>query len=166
MIVIIGDTHVKNYDQLPKEMRLAIENAKWVIHTGDYTSIEVLNALINLKASNFIGVYGNTDPLDIRKKVAEEVVVQIEGKKFGITHPSTGGSYKSTIAKVLNQFKDIKLDAIIFGHTHDALIERFENMLLLNPGKGYYESASFNVPSTFIKLRIGENFEAEIVSII
>jgi len=45
-IVIIGDTHVSDFKDLPERMLQLILEADWVIHVGDYTSVDVLSGLI------------------------------------------------------------------------------------------------------------------------
>ena len=77
-ITIIGDTHVKSINELPNEMIQEIKESDWVIHVGDYTFIDVLNGLIDLKGNYFKGVYGNADPKQIWDKVPLKEVKHIQ----------------------------------------------------------------------------------------
>ena len=52
-ILILGDTHLQKFEDLPKNLNNEIQKADWVIHTGDYTSIEVLNGFIKKKSRIF-----------------------------------------------------------------------------------------------------------------
>lgn len=90
-IIIIGDTHLNSFKKLPKEMVQAIKEGDWIIHVGDYTSIDIVEGLIRWKGDKFKGVFGNADPLSIRKILPDKVILEIKGKKIGITHPFCGG---------------------------------------------------------------------------
>ena len=157
-IVIIGDTHVSDFKDLPERMLQLILEADWVIHVGDYTSVDVLSGLIKTKGSRFKGVYGNADPLKIREKVLAKDII----KRIGITHPATGGTYENTKKKVVREFKDSKVDVIVYGHTHDALIEDFNGILLVNPGKGYLEKNYFGPPTSVAILTIEKRITGKI----
>ncbi len=164
-IVIVGDTHEYTYEKLPKEMLVAIRDADWVIHCGDYISINVLNGFLKLKGRYFKGVYGNADPLEIRKKVPSKEFIEILGKKIGITHPAKGGSCEVIYKRVLAEFKKNNVDIIVYGHTHDPLIEKKKGILLVNPGKGYIEESYFGPPTSFAILNINRGIEARIQTI-
>ena len=84
-MVVIGDTHISNFKELPKEMMSVILTADWVIHVGDYTSKNVLDGLARIEGPHFVGVYGNADPLSIRNQVLEKEIIEVNGKKIGIT---------------------------------------------------------------------------------
>lgn len=164
-IIVIGDTHILDFNELPQKMLKAILSADWVIHVGDYTSKNVLNGLIKLKGPQFVGVYGNADPLSIRKQTLEKQIIEVNGKKIGITHPAVGGTYENTKIKVLRSFKDDNVDAIIYGHTHDPIIENFNGIILVNPGKGYIEKEYFGPPTSFAILTLDDKIHAEIINI-
>ncbi len=161
-IVIIGDTHVSNFKDLPERMLQLIRETDWVIHVGDYTSVDVLSGLIKTKGPRFKGVYGNADPLKIREKVLAKDIIEISKKRIGITHPATGGTYENTKKKVIREFKDCEIDALVYGHTHDALIEDFNGILLVNPGKGYLEKNYFGPPTSVAILTIEKRITGKI----
>jgi len=164
-IIVIGDTHILDFNELPQKMLNAILSVDWVIHVGDYTSNNVLDGLISLKGHQFIGVHGNADPLSIRNQVLEKEIIEVNGKKIGITHPAVGGTYENTKKKVLRKFKDDNVDAIIYGHTHDPIIEDFNGIILINPGKGYLEKEYFGAPTSFAILTVDDKIHAEIINI-
>jgi len=164
-IVVIGDTHILDFNELPQKMLNAILSADWVIHVGDYTSKEVLNGFIKLKGSQFVGVYGNADPLSIRNQVLEKEIIELNGKKIGITHPAVGGTSENIKKKILRKFKDDDVDAIIYGHTHDPIIKKFNGIMLVNPGKGYLEKEYFGPPTSFAILTLDDKIHVEIINI-
>ncbi|MFX1339066.1 MAG: YfcE family phosphodiesterase [Promethearchaeota archaeon] len=161
-ILIIGDTHISNFQDLPEKMLQLIQEADWVIHVGDYTSLNVLSGLMKIKGPRFKGVYGNADPLKIRERISAKEILEISHKRIGITHPSTGGTYENTKKKVIMEFKDDEVDAIIYGHTHDALIEHINGILLVNPGKGYLEKNYFGPPTSVAILNIERRITGKI----
>jgi len=161
-ILIIGDTHISKFQDLPERMLGLIQEADWVIHVGDYTSLNVLSGFIKIKGSRFKGVYGNADPLKIRERVLAKEILEISNKRIGITHPATGGTYENTKKKAIKEFKEDNVDAIIYGHTHEALIEVFKGILLVNPGKGYLEKNYFGPPTSVAILFIEKTIEGKI----
>jgi len=161
-VAILGDTHLTYFKDLPKQMLKIIFDADWVIHVGDYTNIEVLNGLIELKGENFKGVYGNADPSYIREKISSKEIITILDKRIGITHPARGGSSVNTEKRVLDEFKGDRVDIIIFGHTHEPKIHYIDKILLVNPGKGYLEKAYFGPSTTMIILKINGIIQGDI----
>jgi len=161
-ILVFGDTHISNYNQLPKEIIAAIKNSNWVIHTGDYTHINLLNELKKKKGNQFKGVYGNSDPKPIRDILPYKQIIDIHEKKIGIIHPAKGGLLKNPIQRVLGEFKNDKLDIIIFGHTHEAMHEVSEGILFINPGKGYIEKNSYGPKASFAQITIDTEINVKI----
>ena len=61
-ILIIGDTHISSFKDLPKKILQLVKDSDWVIHVGDYTSKNIVEGFIQIKRNYFKGVYGNSDP--------------------------------------------------------------------------------------------------------
>ncbi|MDO8491414.1 MAG: metallophosphoesterase family protein, partial [Dehalococcoidia bacterium] len=79
-------------------------------------------------------------------------------KKIGIAHPHWGGPPFGIEEALLAEFKGV--DAIVFGHTHEADKRMMNGVLVLNPGQAY---ASWGVQATVGLLTIGEGkLEGEI----
>ena len=156
-ITILGDTHIKSFEELPKDILGEIEQSEWVIHVGDYTSIQVISGLIKLKGARFRGVYGNADPMQVRDRLESRDILTIKGKKIGITHPASGGPEENLETKVFTDFEKEDLDVLIYGHTHESKIIRKNNLLLINPGKGYLETNFFGPPTTVVILMIDDD---------
>lgn len=161
-VLIVGDTHVSSFEKLPKKMIKLIKEADWVIHVGDYISIDVLYGFIKIKGPRFRGVYGNADSLQIRAQTLAKDVIEISKKRIGITHPATGGTYENTKKKVLIEFRNYDLDAIVYGHTHEPQIENMNGVLIINPGKGYLEEHYYGAPTSVAVVEIGKEIIANI----
>ena len=164
-IAILGDTHVRSFEELPNVMVKEINKSDWVIHVGDYISTDVIKGLIRIKKDKFKGVYGNADPKSVRDNVPSKEIFEISEKKFGITHPASGGPSGITEAKVLSEFSNEDVDLIIYGHTHEPKLQYKDNVLLVNPGKGYLEKESFGPATTIVILLIDDEIRGEIKEI-
>ena len=164
-VVIVGDTHARDFQDLPKKMIELIHDVDWLIHVGDYISKDVLDGFIALKGQAFEGVCGNADPLTIRNEVPIKKIIEISGKRIGITHPVIGGPSDKTKKYVLAEFKEENVDIIVYGHTHDSEIDNLEKMLLINPGKGYLEENSYGPPTSIALLTIGKKIKVKILEL-
>ena len=142
-----------------------MRESDWVIHVGDFTSKKVLEGFQQFKPDFFRGVYGNSDPLEIRKKLPPKLVVEISGVRVGVIHPAIGGPDSFLIRRILKQFKNINIDVLVYGHSHDAEIKWKEQILLVNPGRGYIDKTSQNPAASIALITIEEDIKAEIIEI-
>lgn len=149
-ILVLSDTHVTTIQSLPKEIVQAIREAEWIVHCGDYTHITVVEELKGL-ARRFIGVYGNTDPSDVRSQLPSEITFELEGKKIAVVHPHLGGPPDGLEEELAARFPHV--DAILFGHTHEPYNLRLNGTLLLNPGQSY---PSFMTPAAMGVLTVSQ----------
>ena len=137
-IGIMSDTH----DYLPN-IRKAIEifneeGAEAVIHCGDFVSLFVIKEFENLNA-NIIATYGNNDGERCKLKewlkninedniIDDFVSVELDGLRFFITH----GHHQSIVDMAI---KSGLYDVVVYGHTHDMVIEEVDDILVINPGE-------------------------------
>ena len=141
-ILVIGDTHVGTVRELPGGVLRAIEEADRVVHCGDYVSSAVVTELERL-SPGFVGVYGNADPGDVRRRLPPEATFQWEGRTIAVTHPHWAGHPDGLEEELVAMFPGA--DVILFGHTHEPCNLEMNGTLLLNPGQAY---ASFMVPAS------------------
>ena len=161
-ILVIGDTHISSFKDLPNKILQYIKESDWVIHVGDYTSKNIVEGFIELKANYFKGVYGNSDPLIIRKLLPPKTVAVISGVRIGIIHPESGGPEDLLEKRVMKEFKAMNVDIIVYGHSHEAKIQWVDNTLLVNPGRGYFDEFSYSPSATIAIITLGKEFKAEI----
>ena len=147
---MISDTHIGTVQELPNRVLQAIREAEWVVHCGDYSSLVVVDELRRL-TRHFLGVYGNTDPGDIRQQLPPEVTFEFEGRIITVVHPHWGGHPDGLEEQLAAQFP--LADAILFGHTHEPCNLRLSGTLLLNPGQSY---SSFMIPASIGILTISK----------
>ncbi|MDD5288051.1 MAG: YfcE family phosphodiesterase [Dehalococcoidales bacterium] len=133
-ITVLADTHVRTLRELPQTVTQAIKEAEWVVHCGDYTSLTVVEELQST-ARNFVGVYGNSDPEEVRRRLPAETVIELEGRRIAVTHPYWGGPPDRLEEKLIARFPSA--DVILFGHTHDSCNMKLNDVQLFNPGQGY-----------------------------
>ncbi len=130
-IGIISDTHIsKDTYKIEELLRKHLNDVDMIIHAGDFKSSKVIEIIKGHK--KFIGVWGNNDGPAIKEQVKEKEIIKIDGYKLGIYHGH--GEGKSTIDKAYDMFKEDKVDIIIFGHSHQAIIKTINKTLMLNPG--------------------------------
>jgi len=127
-IGVLSDTHIH---QVGKDFRDLLDRhfsqVDVIFHVGDYTSPVVVDYL---GSKNFHGVYGNMDPYAIKDVLPEKKIVEIGGFRFGLIHG--WGSPRGLEERVLGQFSEV--DVIVFGHSHKAMNEVVQGVLLFNPG--------------------------------
>jgi putative phosphoesterase len=101
-----------------------------VIHAGDWVTPRLLDELAE-RATRLIGVFGNNDGDELRRRLPEIAHVQLDGLRVAVVHETgskTGRERRADLA-----FPDT--DLLIFGHSHipwDTTSPA--GLRLLNPG--------------------------------
>lgn len=133
--LVISDTHsmgMKMIDLFNKYKGYKI------IHLGDYEDdIEILNKF------NVLYVKGNCD-----YKGEEYKVLNTFDGKFFITHGHLF-NVKFKYDNIYYKGLEIGADYVLFGHTHQPLIEKIHGIFLINPGslkKGTYIVIENKIP--------------------
>jgi putative phosphoesterase len=159
-LLVLADTHVRSVAELPSELIRAAGECDWLVHCGDYTGAAVIDELRAL-AKRFSGVYGNSDPGPVRARLPHKLTLEVDGCRLAVVHPEWGGFPDGIEAELLKRFAGY--DAILFGHTHEPLVQRHGETLLVNPGQAYH---SFMVPATMVKLTVSKGgIEGEVVTL-
>lgn len=131
-LALVSDSHIpQRADAIPEPFRDRISEADHVIHAGDFTSPDALEAVREL-ATDLTAVYGNMDPRNLELPAVAEV--EVGGVEFVITH-GTGSleGYEDRVAGVVQE--EVGEDAVgVAGHTHEVLDEVIDGVRLLNPG--------------------------------
>lgn len=141
-IYVISDTHIpERINSLSEIFTGRILPGDIIFHCGDFTSIEVYEQL--RRTAQFYGVYGNMDENSLRSILPSKQVVEVSGKRIGITH-GWGPPY-GLARRVYKSFEE-KPDVILFGHSHSKTHKKIHNTLMFNPGPasgGWKSSPSF-----------------------
>jgi putative phosphoesterase len=132
-IVVVSDTHIpKMNKKLPERLLSELKEADVILHAGDWTQMSVYEVLAAYAPT--YGVAGNNDGTEIVRKFGLHKILEFEGKRIGLVHGHGAGYRKDTESRALEAFKDKKLDALIYGHSHIPVLKRTGEMLVFNPG--------------------------------
>lgn len=126
-IGVVADTHSKD---LPKQMLEDFKGVELIVHAGDFCSLEVLERLKKLKEVK--AVHGNMDEHDVRSELPRRQVFKTASFLIGVYHGE--GAPNQVLAKVQEEFRNEKVDAVIFGHSHQPFNELVGDVLYFNPG--------------------------------
>ncbi|WP_373231132.1 metallophosphoesterase [Cohnella sp.] len=132
-IVVVSDTHMPRMNKkLPDRLLRELKTSDAIIHAGDWTNLSVYEALAHFAPT--YGVAGNNDGADINRKFGLRKQLVFEEVRIGIVHGHGDGKRMDTEARAIEAFKNIHLDALIYGHSHIPVHKRTAGMLIFNPG--------------------------------
>jgi uncharacterized protein len=121
---LISDTH----GLLRPEVFEVFTGVDAIVHAGDVGSVELLTELEAIAPVTC--VWGNTDGFDLRERVPEVAEVEMGGVMVVVVHGQQFGS--PTAAAVAGRYPAAGL--VVFGHTHEPVVERVGDTLAVNPG--------------------------------
>lgn len=158
-IIAISDTHIQTLNDLDQKAIDKLSRADLILHAGDFTGIQFVRELKEL--TRFTGVYGNMDPPSIRAELKPIEVVEVEGFRIGVIHPSEGGSPFGLLERVKKRVADVNL--VVYGHTHQAKKDEVEGVIYVNPGS--LTGAFPALRRTCAEITLGEKISVEIISL-
>ncbi len=123
----VSDTH--NHE-IPPQLWEDFKDVDLIVHAGDVCSRTVLGKFC--KIAKVVAVCGNMDDAELRGDLSEKKIIRVEDVAIGICHGR--GPSKKVIDFVQEQFKDDKVDVVIFGHSHFPFNEIIDDVLYFNPG--------------------------------
>lgn len=130
-LLLVSDTHVPQRARaLPDQVWAAVDAADVVFHAGDWVSAELLD-MFEQRSRQLVGVYGNNDGGELRRRLPETANVTLDGVRLCVIHET--GQAKGREERCEARFPDA--DVLVFGHSHipwDTTSVR--GLRLLNPG--------------------------------
>ncbi|MCD7781233.1 MAG: metallophosphoesterase [Methanosphaera sp.] len=128
LIGVISDTHIPYRSRsIPSKVFDVFKDVDMILHAGDIEEVSVIEELE--KIAPVRAVHGNCDPYI---GYNESEVIEVDDVTIGLTH---GTVYpKGDKQQLYYKAKELEVDILISGHTHQALIEQYDDVLLLNPG--------------------------------
>ena len=126
LVAVVSDTH--RSDSCVKSIKTLIKDADILIHLGD--NVEDAEELEREFKGEVYIVAGNCD---FSRKYPKDRLIDIEGKKIFMTHGDLY-SVKMGLNSIYYKGREIEADIVLFGHTHQAMIERTNELILMNPG--------------------------------
>ncbi len=152
-ILVVSDTHseTKLLDQIIK-----LENPTNILHAGDHEF--TLDYLNNNKITF---VKGNNDFIgDIYK------TIKFNDITICLTHGHNEYSPFYWHEKLISHFQSERPNIIIYGHSHKELIEKIDNVTILNPGSLTYPRNQKMI-KTYAIIEIQENnYEIKIINLL
>ncbi len=131
-IGVISDTHIpENAPDIPPQIIEDFKSVDMIIHAGDIGSDEVLKRLKKV-CKKVVAVWGNMDGYELRAKVPEKAIIEVAGRRIGLTHGV--GAPQGLLEAMQQVFKNDKVDIVIFGHSHSPVNEFKDGVLYFNPG--------------------------------
>lgn len=130
------------------EVARAFEGVDLILHAGDIlipSCLDWLEGIAPVKAVE-LGPLGHFNG---DSRVADKRVVELDGHSIGMVHDlvlrGMGGevvpgafakrfSPSYSLPKVVEEIFGAAVDIVVFGHTHYALVEEHQGILLVNPG--------------------------------
>jgi len=152
IVGLISDTHGLVRDGVPE----ALAGVELILHAGDVGGQEILDELALIAPVR--AVYGNTDPPDM-PGLAETIAVTIGGVSIHVSHGHELGTPAPANLSVAYE-----ADVIIYGHTHQQMVTRIGERLVINPGAA--GPRRFNLRPSVGRLTISDRkAEVEIVEL-
>ncbi len=143
-VLVISDTH-GDVNRALSAYALT-EPVDVIIHLGD--GCADASQLCQALGIPVVNVAGNCD---LGANAPRELVWECEGKRILLTH---GDRYqvKSGLSRLRQRAEEIGVDAVLFGHTHQALLGKQSGLLLVNPGS----LASYGLHRSYAVLNIAQ----------
>jgi len=143
LIGLLSDTHIPDVTQeLPPELMDAFQGVNLILHAGDIYSSSVLDDLTH--TAPVLAARGDDDgEMSSDKRVKDKHVLELEGKTLWLVHekayyianPFSSWWQRKTS---LEQDKYDRPDIVVFGHLHRTVVQRVDNVLLVNPGSATF----------------------------
>lgn len=130
LVAAIADTHLpRGARRLPEACLERLTAADLILHAGDVSSVAAFRGLEAI-GPPVRAVHGNADEPALRDLLPAELVVELDGVRIGLVH--IPGPTAGRAERLVRRFPGC--DAVLFGHTHQPLVERHGESWLLNPG--------------------------------
>lgn len=136
-IGVVSDTHIRTDDELDAFKSIfssCFSDVDLLLHAGDLISLKVFEWLSSQVET--VAVSGNMDFAEVSEILPKSRVVEVGKFKVGVTHG--WGPPDGLTRRVKKSFEksdgELEVDCIVFGHSHSALNELGDSVLLFNPG--------------------------------
>ena len=107
----------------------AVDAADVVVHAGDWVEPALLDRMA-ARARRLVGVHGNNDGPELRRRLPEVARFELGGLRWGVVHETGAKARREERARAA--YPD--LDVLVFGHSHIPWDSEHEGLRLLNPG--------------------------------
>ena len=127
-IGVISDTHMSTPSKELCDLTSGVfSDVSMILHAGDLTRYAVLEAFSD---KNVVAVSGNMDQYDVSVNFPSQRIVAVKEYRIGLVHG--WGGYDGIEERIIRSFH--RMDAIVYGHTHEPANHRKNGTLMFNPG--------------------------------
>lgn len=155
-IGLISDTH----GLLRNEVYAAFEGIDEILHAGDIGDPAILTELEVIAPVR--AVLGNVDGFDVRGEVPEKQELERLGHLIAVIHGHQWGS--PTVRDLAEAFHEFSV--VVYGHTHQALIEMTAGPLVVNPGSAGHQRFRKPVTVGILTLERGVAPQAKLIDLV
>lgn len=151
-ILVVSDTH--GYAERIKDVLAAVGEVDLFIHAGDVEGqADYIRSLFDCP---IYMVAGNND---WGTSLSSELTFRLGDYRVFLTH---GNRYGVSLGpeRLLDEAVSRRADIAIFGHTHRPMLEKKNNVMLMNPGSLTYPRQGGRRP-TYGLIRIDQEHEAK-----
>jgi putative phosphoesterase len=149
IVGIVSDTH----GLLRREAIAALRGSDLIIHAGDVGNPDVIKELSGIAPTHV--VRGNIDTGSWAARLPMTELVDVGGRRFHVLHQ---------LSQLELDPADAGFAAVVFGHSHQPLIEMRAGVLFLNPGSA--GPRRFKLPVTVARVGVaGPHMRPEIVEL-
>ena len=130
LIGLISDTHIPDRARIiPQNVIDTFSDVDLILHAGDLTSLDVIEELENI--APVMAVQGNMDRAN-GINLPKAKTLEVEGVKIGMVH---GEVYpRADTQQLVYLAKQLDVNILVSGHSHQPKIEQTDGVLLINPG--------------------------------
>ncbi|MFC2071912.1 metallophosphoesterase family protein [Chloroflexota bacterium] len=127
LIGLLSDTHIPDHvKELPEQLKEVFHGVDLILHAGDIYTVSVLDELERL--APVLAAEGDDDPRSTAsdRRVERKHILNLDGVTIWLAHDMVW--FPPPV--------DSKAppDVIVFGHTHQALLQNHDGALQINPG--------------------------------
>ena len=156
-IGVISDTHIPSRAKaIPPGVARIFAGVDLILHAGDISVRAVLDELGTIAPVQAVG--GNVDDPSLQAGLPAEIRLDAGGISLGMVHNS--GPASGRRARMSRLFPGCRV--VVFGHSHQPVVEDRDGLLLLNPGSAC-DPRQAKVPTVALLEIIGGEANAELV---
>jgi putative phosphoesterase len=128
-IGVISDTHIPSRaKRIPPEVLELFAGSALILHAGDVSVRAALDEFSGVAPVR--AVAGNIDDPELQAALPETLRIDAGGLTIGMVHDS--GASTGRRDRMARRFPGCRV--VVFGHSHQPVIEDLGGLLLLNPG--------------------------------
>ncbi len=163
-IGLVADTHIpRDAKSLPPHVKVALDGVDLILHAGDIYLSTVLDELETI--APVLAARGNGDRDLSDPRVKDYLVLDLAGFKVGLTHTFYRETPLTPLGKVMEQEFGTPVDVIVFGDTHVVVLERCQDVLVVNPGSPTLPNGRFELGTVGLLEIVGGSVSARIVQL-